>query len=74
MKYIPCIVTTMEALEEALKNDASVILVDNQMPREAFALPVRFGYLPMELPIRTGKLFASPDAEDPEVADPRGIL
>ena len=74
MKYHPYIVTTEEALLKALVNDASVILVDGSLLPGCMEALNRYEYLPMDLPARTGKLFCHPDAEDPEVVDPKGIL
>ena len=74
MKYHPYIITTRNALQEALKNDASVILVDNSLLPDAQEALHSHGYRPMDIPTRSGKLFCHPDAEDPEIVDPQSIL
>ena len=74
MKYHPYIITTPEALQEALKNDASVILVDGSLLPDAQEALNTYGYLPMDLPSDNGRLFYHPDVEDPEVVDPKDIL
>ena len=74
MKYHPYIVTTPDALQEALKNDAAVILVDSSLLSDAQETLSAYGYLPMDANTRSGKLFQHPEAEEPEVFDPQGIL
>ena len=74
MKYHPYIITTLSALQEALKNDASVILVDSSLLPDAREALDHHGYLLMDVPTHSGKLFCHPDAEDPEIVDPQSIL
>ncbi len=74
MKYHPLIVTTTEALQESLRNEASVLLVDNTLLPDALPMLVNYGYLPIDPPCRTGILFRHPDIDVPQIQDPMGIL